>query len=411
MEFEYNGLSSGADSFKKTKERGEMGKLILLILIVLCCEVWATDGSAFTGHGPNQEGVAGAGAAKAQDSTWINLNPASIIELQSRFDVSLEYDRPNRRTEMRGLFANTNVDQDTGKSFIPNLSMVYKIDEDSAFGVGLFTAAGVNNHLSQPRTTAGVAGNYDKNVDYYSLKLNIVYAKRFANGWSIGFGPSVVFSRLRSDMSTATLAQTAGANEWEDSWGGGFVFGIYKKWDWGAFGVGYSSRQWTEGFDKYEDVIATPLDHPQYVQAGFAFALHEDVDFLIDYKWIDWDSVGQLGRPGSRLGFGWSDSHILKTGLIWRVTDATTLRFGYSYGKSQINDSDVYSNSIFPTPIEHHASFGISHRVSESWEVALSYVHGFKNGLRENNKDVSAANGTVVSLELDFVALGVTWFF
>ena len=382
------------------------------IMLVFCCCLLATDGTSFSGHGPKQEGTVGAGVAKPQDSTWLNLNPAGIVELQNTFDLSYEYLRPNRRTKMSGALGNNIDDQDTGKSFIPNISMVYELDEDSRFGLGIFTVAGVNNHMSQSRTTVGAAGGFDKNVDYYSLKLNAVYAKRFSNGWSVGFGPTLVFSRLRSDMANANFTgQTQGNNEWDDSWGGGFILGIYKKWDWGSFGAAYSSRQWTETFHDYDDIILTPLDHPQYAQVGFAFKLTEKLDWLVDYKWIDWDSVGQVGRKGSRTGFGWNDSHIFKTGLVWEVTDSTTLRCGYSYGKSPITDSDQFANSLFPALTEHHASVGMSHRINDSWEVSVSYLRGFKNGNREDNKDVAVGGGSTSSLELDFIALGVSWYF
>ncbi|MCM8526502.1 MAG: outer membrane protein transport protein [Lentisphaeraceae bacterium] len=389
-----------------------MGFRIAVILIVFSCCTIATDGTSFSGHGPKQVGTAGAGVANPQDSTWLNLNPAGIVKLKNTFDISYEYLRPNRKTEMSGILGNSAKDQDTGKSFIPNISMVYELDEDSRFGLGLFTVAGVNNHMSNSRTTTGAAGGFDKNVDYYSLKLNAVYARKLSNGWSIGFGPSIVFSRLRSDMADTTLlSQTKGQNEWDESWGGGFVFGLYKEWDWGAFGLNYSSRQWTETFNKYDDAILTPLDHPQYAQVGFSFKLTEDLDWLIDYKWIDWDSIGQIGRSADKAGFGWSDSHIIKTGFIWRVTEETTLRCGYSYGRSPVQDNDQLANSLFPAITEHHASVGMSHKINDSWEVSVSYLRAFKSGVRENNKDVVAGGGSTSSLELDFIALGVSWYF
>ena len=387
---------------------------IFTVLLVFCCVAQATDGAAFSGHGPKQEGTAGAGVAKPQDSTWINLNPAGITELMNSLDLSYEYLRPNRKTKMRGGFpSNSMDDQDTGKSLIPNLSMVYEIDKDSRFGLGLFTVTGVNNHMSSSRSFLGDAGNYDKNVDYYSLKLNAVYATKLSNGWSVGFGPTVIFSRMRSDMGNASgTEQTTGNNEWDDSWGAGFIVGVYKKWDWIAFGATYSSRQWTETFHSYDDIILTPLDHPQYIQAGFAFTLADGLDWLIDYKWIDWDSISQFGRPGSKAGFGFRDSHVIKTGIVWEATEDLTLRCGYSYGKSPINGSDQYANALFPSVTEHHASIGASYRVNENWEVSLSWLRAFKNGIKEDGKDLGGiGQGSTSSLELDFIALGFTWNF
>ncbi len=298
---------------------------LFLISSFFSIGLYATNGSDFPGKGPKQEATAGAGVAKPQDSTWVSLNPASIVDLPTSLDLSYEYLRPVRRLTMRGGLgvANSNTDEDTGKSFIPQLSLVYKLNEDEALGFGIFTVAGANTHLSKSRTTFGAAQSYDKHIDYYAMRLNMVYAKRFGNGWSVGGGPSIVYNRIRSDISIGdgAFSQTQGQNEWEESWGGGFSLGLYKTWTKWSFGAGYTSRQWTQRYHDYEDIVLTPLDHPQMLQIGVAYKVTESLDFLLDYKWIDWDSISQFGRPGSRAGFGFRDSHVIKTGIVWEATE------------------------------------------------------------------------------------------
>ena len=43
----------------------------------------------------------------------------------------------------------------------------------------------------------------------------------------------------------------------------------------------------------------------------------------------------------------------------------------------------------------------------------MSYIHGFKKSFTENGKDTGEffAKGSEVSLEMDLVAVGLTWYF
>ena len=76
-----------------------------------------------------------------------------------------------------------------------------------------------------------------------------------------------------------------------------------------------------------------------------------------------------------------------------------------------MNSEGVYVNALFPTPIEHHMTFGLTHKVTENMDVTLSYIHGFKKGFTENNKDLPFGGGTDVALAIDMIGLGVAWYF
>ncbi|NQZ57464.1 MAG: TonB-dependent receptor, partial [Lentisphaeraceae bacterium] len=148
-----------------------------------------------------------------------------------------------------------------------------------------------------------------------------------------------------------------------------------------------------------------------HLQVGFAYAVNEGLDLLIDYKWFDWDSVKQLGKSAANGGFGWSDQHIYKLGLVWQLSSNLTLRAGYSYGKSPLGDEDVFANALFAAPVEHHAACGFTYELGDSMELSMAYVHGFKNGFRENNKDIPLGGGSEVSLSLDQLTIGFAWRF
>ena len=151
-------------------------------------------GPDFIAHGTKQAGVAGAGAAEAQDSTWISINPASITELErNTFDIHYEYFDPHRTIKVDGFATNPSRETTRDKALIPNMSLSYKLSETETIGFGLYTFAGADTHLKESRSLLGSFGGYDTFIDYWTMKLQTVYAKKLGNGWSIGGGPSLVF--------------------------------------------------------------------------------------------------------------------------------------------------------------------------------------------------------------------------
>ena len=111
-------------------------------------------------------------------------------------------------------------------------------------------------------------------------------------------------------------------------------------------------------YSKYEDLMPLPLNIPQSFQAGFAYALRPDLEWVLDYKFIDWSGVEQIGNAPIRGGFGWRDQHVIKTGLTWDVNPKWTLRAGFPHGKSPIREDVVFANGLFPAIVESHATFG-----------------------------------------------------
>ncbi len=59
-------------------------------------------GTVALSTGTNQAALAGGGVAAPQDSTWVKLNPAAIVGMGNRVDLSLEYLRPQNDIEMGG---------------------------------------------------------------------------------------------------------------------------------------------------------------------------------------------------------------------------------------------------------------------------------------------------------------------
>lgn len=114
----------------------------------------ATNGYFSHGYGTKAKGMGGVGMAISQDAYAPGINPAGIAGMETRFDASVAYFRPERSFEAsdphrppeQGEFplAGGSVDSDSNNFFIPSLAFVQQIDEDRSWGVALLGNGGMN---------------------------------------------------------------------------------------------------------------------------------------------------------------------------------------------------------------------------------------------------------------------------
>ena len=86
------------------------------------------------------------------------------------------------------------------------------------------------------------------------------------------------------------------------------------------------------------------------------------------------------------MGFGWKDQTVYKLGVRYKPNDKWTLRAGYNYGKSPVQDSQLLFNLLAPGVVEKHATLGFTYNLGEQsilgfgseGEFTFSYIHAFK---------------------------------
>ena len=367
--------------------------LLLAVITLVSSSALATDGHQLIGIGALQKGTGGAGVASPKDSTWVLLNPASIVDLDRRLDFSFETFAPKRYIEPHGPlllpFANLGGGRMTDDSifFIPAMGAVFP-RENSAIGLGLFAVNGMGVDYRNSRTLLPrVLGfNFDRRTEYGAMKLSLAYAYRLDNGWSLGATANLDYARFHTDMLTMRFWETAGDNEWDGAFGAGFTLGVYKDWERWSFGAAYTSPQWMQTFDKYDDLLSKPLDLPQTFQIGVAYDITPSIEAVLDYKFINWSGVSQIAAAPIQGGFGWKDQHVIKAGVTWEVNPKWTLRAGVSHGNSPIEEEVVFANALFPAIVETHATAGASYAISEHSDIHVAYKHAFGNKLTDNGQ-------------------------
>jgi long-chain fatty acid transport protein len=370
----------------------------------------AAEGTRLIGTGPVQVGTAGAGVASPQNSSWLSLNPAGLVAVSGRADVSSDIINGRVEYSPRGALANEAAGDmdDSVVVFAPAATWVSSADGE-AIALGFYTVSGLAMRLPESRSSiAAAGGGYDRRAEQRFVTLSGAYARTIAEGLSLGLAVNFDYVDFRSDSITTGLSETAGDDELDSALGAGFSLSLYQRWERWSIGATYTSRQWMQTLDSYADLFAGPADQPQVLQVGVAWRPLSWLEPLLDYRFIDWDSVALFGD--SAKGLHWRDQHVFKLGCNAQIDPDLQLRAGLSYGRSPITEAAVFTNALSPLISEWHATLGLGWKPAPAWDLQIAYLHAFKNELTDDGGDVQGlAQGSRISLEVDSIVLGLGW--
>lgn len=387
--------------------------LIALCYCLCACTASAIEGYELIGPGPISQGTAGAGAASGEDPSWMLINPAAIAPLENRFDFYVDFIHPERRLEGEGIVGNKRPGEQTYHDLVPGpgLGYIWKSGENT-WGFGVFGAGGTGVEYDKPRSILGIVQNSDRRAELLVTRIPLTWARAYDNGWSLGVTLQANHMLFRSDNVTLTLRPTVGDYNWDAAVGLGFIVGATKDWDKFSIGGAYFSRQYMSTFRNYsKDLLSYRLDQPQKIQAGIAYRPTEKLELLLDYKWVNWGGVNQMGRSSIRGGLGWDNTHTVKFGMRYAVNDKLMLRAGIGHGNQPIDGESVFGNGLFPAITKTNLGLGFSYRIRPQMDLNMSYVHAFHNEeIETGGGDLFSilTRGTRVELEMDSVAIGIT---
>ncbi|NOY54102.1 MAG: aromatic hydrocarbon degradation protein [Deltaproteobacteria bacterium] len=402
---------------------------------------FATNGAQLIGVGATQKGMAGAVTAVPEDAITAISNPAGMATIGSRADFNGEFFMPRRQLDFTDLpvspsaFAGPGEETGGGSELyaLPALGWTAPAfnRDDVFFGGGFFATGGLG--VDYDVIDAGGAFK-DASVSstFIFAKVQPAIAWNVNERLSVGAGVSIDWQLL--DIQETFAAPSLGGinldlGRAEGVYGLGANIGaIYKINDMITVGGSYTSRQYLPEM-KYRigdsDVknlasggylasvespgtVKLDLEFPQQFALGVAVTPLEALTLEFDVKWINWsathDAVKLSGNfvrknglgtvidhPSSiDLNFGWDDQWVFALGGRYAVNDALTVRAGYEYAKSPINEADVFNNVALPVTVEQHASLGASYNLGDHWGIAAAYMHAFKRDL-SGKKDVPKA--------------------
>ncbi|HOZ49909.1 MAG TPA: outer membrane protein transport protein [Candidatus Hydrogenedentes bacterium] len=378
---------------------------------------WATEGSFLGTHDPVMEGFAGAGAASPRSASWMLLNPASIIELDKRIDAGIDVCRTHFTLRPSALFGNPFAGEmkDNRMFYVPYGGMIWPLKKGT-LGLGGYVPGAMSSNYPHSRfILSPIRDNHgDRYMDYRHGRFVLAYAYPLDCGWALGVSGNLSTSELKTDGITRFLLQVKHEGTRERALGVGFSVGVYKNWEKWAFGAAYTTREWSQYFDDYKDLMHRSVDMPPVFQAGISYKLRPSLELIADYKYIRWTEMRLFAERPAQGGYGWRDQSIGKIAVEWKVADDWALRAGYSRGNENVRPGFAFANAYTPVIVVDFATVGVSHTINERFDIHASYNHMFYNSMTNSVKGDWTSPffaGTKIGIAHDSVALGMTYKF
>lgn len=421
--------------------------------LTLCCGAWltlspvaqATNGYTPTGFGTANKGMAGAGAALAQDALAGATNPAGLVDLGDRLDLGVAVFKPNR-----GFTADNNAGPlppfpnvppgrfESGNDLflIPHFGWSHAFDADSSIGVLLGGSGGMNTEYNFDvwrnfNNGANVATT-PTGVDLAQLFVGVPYARRLNERHSVGIMPIVAAQRFKATglepFQGFSINPAAVTNNGYDY---SFGYGVRVGWlgrfgERLALGASAQSRLYMQRFDKYAGLFAQQgdFDIPATVVVGLSFEATPDVTLVADWQRIYYGSVDAMSNPNDSslapgtllgsdngLGFGWRDIDVFKLGAQWDVDSRLTLRAGVSHADRLFENGNTLFNVLAPATVRTHASLGATYRFDSEHALSLAYTRAFDEKIRGQSPNFTGPQTGHVQMNQHELEVSWAWRF
>jgi long-chain fatty acid transport protein len=381
--------------------------LLILTGIGFSLPAYALNGIQLIGVGAIHRGLGGAGVARPMDTTALLLNPAGLNSVGNRLDLGFTVGFPSSTMDSSaapaGNAGSANAKSKDDGILLPLASLSYQLNDQWAFGVGTFFTSGFGVDYSVSRLGAA-ANTYDTSTKYGLLKIIPGISYQILDNLTIGVSTHINYSFLQTDLATGAGTETTGRGRFDPALGlGGSLGIIYEPLPWLSTGVAYTSRQYFQKFRRYTDIFPESVDMPQQIAAGLSVKPFDGATVLTDFRWINWNRVGQLGNSPAVGGLGWRDQYVAHAGLQYCFKRALNvplvLRAGYNFGRSIITPATAYVNALIPGVTEHHVTGGLTYKISKKIAAHASYTRFFKNTVTDNGSIIAIGSGAKLSSE------------
>jgi long-chain fatty acid transport protein len=425
--------------------RKSIAAVSALTLVLAAGTASATNGYYTHGLGTKNKALAGAGSADPAEPMIMATNPAGIAYVQQSVDVGLGLFSPMRDYKTSESLANggcsefgcaytigpNNLSSKNELFFVPYVASSWALSDSDYFGASFYGRGGMNtkweggtatydpyfgmNPESGPTTFDGTYGGGTAGVDLMQGFINLSYARKFSDAFSLGVSGIIAIQRFEARgvanyaPFTKTFAQSGGTkmpkhlsgNGHDMSYGYGASVGLqWSPVDMFSIAAAYTTEMRMTDFSEYSDLFAEKggFNMPATGTIGVAFKPTDRWSLMFDVQEIwysDIDSVANSidnifscptlnpastsfdgclgGKKGA--GFGWDDMTVYKLGAAWRYSDHWTFRGGYSKTDQPIPKSEMTFNILAPGVMEEHWTAGFSMTGTSGNELSVSFMY------------------------------------
>jgi len=375
--------------------------MILLILWISCTgSLWAAGFQLFNEGSARVMGLGAAvtGRTDMVEAVWYNPSATAFLE------------GPEFMTGLALVMPSVEFDSDNGRDYemtdrvhpLPFLYAAYPLNDRFTLNFSFNVPYGLTTDWDDDWE-----GRYE--AVYTSLRCYFFtpsIAVKLTDRLSFGFGAQVVYAdaELRKSLVSTTtpgvdITTKLTGDDWEAGW---LVSLTYKIWEHTSLGIIYRSQinLHLEGDAKYYNTDKTAilplpgggftrvnpaslafrngdgevfLDLPDTLSVGITTRVFPRWTLSLDFLWSGWSTYEQLkykyeykpgefpAKPGSIIQpKDWDDVLAVRFGVEYALSDTWTLRFGYVYDPSPIDDDT--RGAELPTNDRQLFNFGMGYR-------------------------------------------------
>ncbi|WP_429120707.1 outer membrane protein transport protein [Aeromonas allosaccharophila] len=383
-------------------------------------------------HSASGLGRAYAGeAAIADNASVLARNPAAMTTFDKMaVSVSGTYIKPDvdvegaiNRVDANGnKIAKLTDASESGiapAAFVPASYFIQPLNDQWAWGIGLFSNYGLSTEYS--KTFSAGVGAGDTELVTFNINPNIAY--RINEHFSVGAGINAVYgaaelNRFAGYTGTALPKDTNVAHLKGDTWGFGWNVGtLYEVNENHRFALTYRSQVDMsfdgdfQGSTSGNKIVDGNLKLDLPAQAEFAGYHRLNQQFAVHYSvnWTDWSAFQELkatssgcntpGQPGVCLNKPekFKDSTRYSIGGTWYINPAWEARLGFAYDNSPI-EAEYRSLSI-PDSDRVWYSAGATYHINTDMSVdfGMAYLDGKEVDVNEglpNHDSLNRWQGT-----------------
>ena len=366
-------------------------------------------------HSASGLGRAYAGeAAIADNAAVLSRNPAAMTTFDKMaLSVSGTYIKPD--VDVAGdIYAGPTKLAPSSESdiapdaFVPATYFIQPLNDQWAWGIGLFSNYGLSTEYS--KTFAAGAGAGDTELLTFNINPNIAY--RINSSFSVGAGINAVYAAAELNRYAGALsAAIPGANSDTrlahlkgDTWGFGWNVGtLYEINENNRLALTYRSQVDLsfdgdfQGATSGNRVVDGNLKLDLPAQAEFAGYHRLNQQFAVHYSvnWTDWSAFQELkatssgcnmpGQPGVCLNKPekFKDSTRYSLGGTWYVNPSWEARIGFAYDNTPIEPE--YRSLSIPDSDRVWYSAGATYHIDKDMSVdfGMAYLDGKKVDVNE----------------------------
>jgi len=381
--------------------------------------VFATNGMFLIAPGTKSRGMGGVSITRTHDTLASATNPAIMAHTGNRFDIGGDIFVPTAESTLgeEGINKATEESKPEHMAIAPGVYVMPALgaswnDGDLSYGFTMVPVGGGGSQYNFNLYNNVISGDTSNKMGVSLLVMNInpTIAYKLDENNSIGATLIIGLQTFKSYgleqflQFTSTQDETAQFtdNGTEIAYGSGIRIGWLGTFGDMRFGAEYTSQTYMSKFDDYKDLFAEQgqMNTPGNIGLGASYDINKKLTIALDINYVMYEDVAAVSNVGpdprsavafpvdratnalgedEGLGFGWKNQTVFKLGLEYLLDNKWTLRSGWNYGESPIDEeTDILFNITAPAVVQHHLTMGATYQLDKDSEISMSYVHAFE---------------------------------